>query len=54
MCFERAARLGTPTSNSALQELERHVQCGFDASGKGGGPLAEAKINAEEIKVAAG
>ena len=52
-CFESAARLGTPSSSSEVRKLEQQINCGFAAAEKGGGPLAEAQIKAEEVRAAA-
>jgi hypothetical protein len=52
-CFESAARLGTPSSSSEVRKLEQQINCGFAAAEKGGEPLAEAQIKAEEVRAAA-
>jgi hypothetical protein len=53
MCFEDAARLGTPSSSSQVRKLEQQINCGFAAAATGGKPLGEAQIKAHEVRAAA-
>jgi len=52
-CFEDAARLSTPRGRSEERKLEQKIQCGFDASGTGSEPLADAQNKAAEVRAAA-
>jgi len=50
-CFTTAASIGIPFGGSAEdRKQQKAIQCGFDASGKGGIPLLDAENKGEEIK----
>jgi hypothetical protein len=53
-CFEDAARIDAPIGEAAARKQGQKIQCGYDASGKGGKLLADAQIKASEIKAATG
>jgi len=51
VCFTTAARIGIPIGGSAEDRKQtKAIQCGFDASGKGGIPLLDAENKGDEIK----
>jgi hypothetical protein len=53
-CFQDAARIiDTISSPAQDQAFSQKLDCGFAASGKGGEPLVQALIKANEIKAAA-
>jgi hypothetical protein len=53
-CFEDAARIGAPLSGSSEErKFDQKLQCGFNASGTGSEPLADAANKAEEVRAAA-
>jgi hypothetical protein len=53
-CFAAAARAAVSSSAASFSELEKQINCGFAVAATGGGPLAEARIVAENIKDATG
>jgi hypothetical protein len=54
-CFTTAASIGIPFAGSAEdRKQQRAIQCGFDASGKGGIPLLDAENKGAEIKAEVG
>jgi hypothetical protein len=55
VCFTTAARIGIPFAGSAEDRKQtKAIQCGFDASGKGGIPLLDAENKGAEIKAEVG
>lgn len=48
-CLDEAARMGVPEGSTAARKQEQLIQCGFDASDKGGRPLVEALMKADEV-----
>jgi len=53
-CFADAARIGIPSSSTALRELEQKINCGFASARKGGYPLVEAQVKAADVKAEIG
>jgi len=55
VCFTTAASIGIPIGGSAEDRKQtKAIQCGFDASGKGGIPLLDAENKGDEIKAEVG
>jgi hypothetical protein len=55
VCFATAASIGIPFGGSAEdRKQQKAIQCGFDASGKGGIPLLDAENKGAEIKAEVG
>jgi hypothetical protein len=55
VCFTTAADIGIPFGGSAEdRKQQKAIQCGFDASGKGGIPLLDAENKGDEIKADVG
>jgi hypothetical protein len=55
VCFTTAASIGIPFGGSAEdRKQQKAIQCGFDASGRGGIPLLDAENKGDEIKAEVG
>jgi hypothetical protein len=55
VCFATAASIGIPFGGSAEDRKQQEaIQCGFDASGKGGIHLLDAEHKGAEINAEAG
>jgi len=53
-CFATAASIGIPEVGSAdSRKQSQAIECGFNSSGRGGVPLAEAYVKGEKLKFAA-